>query len=196
MKRSFLALAWLGGTGAVKTLGKDVSLPAGRAINYQPDIVAHAMPVEARLASPVLHSFSKWNRSLRADIYDELQKLPMRFALHPFGDLERHCSSYSAVGVAPPMGPADELDVIPFFVHRNRNGRLPGKLMSVNNKQQAPSFFLNIHSVEGDMFRFEEELLKIFPTKKIFVRQNTILIFGVDKDAILILHHWLLGLGF
>ncbi|TPP49100.1 hypothetical protein CGC21_0365 [Leishmania donovani] len=102
----------------------------------------------------------------------------------------------SAVGYAPPLGPADPVDVIPFFVHRSSNGHLPGKVYSMNAKTLMPAFYMRIQNIEGDMFRFEEELMKIFPTKKIFVRSHSVYVYNVNLDGRAVLHHWLLGLGF
>lgn len=212
---------------------------------------------------------SKWSRRLRSDIYDELLKLPLRYALHDFRTLQAHIHAVpatapapsgaaaaaasaspsspaaaargalphhdeqlppgvyrstaaaaaaavgqppsdasaapayyavagrdSAVGYAAPLGPADPLDVLPFFVHRTPNGQLPGKVHSMHNKNLMPAFYMRIQNVEGDLFRFEEELMKIFPTKKIFVRSHTIYVYNVNLDGRSVLHHWLLGLGF
>ncbi|CAG9569354.1 conserved hypothetical protein [Leishmania major strain Friedlin] len=186
-------------------------------------------------------TLSKWSRQLRSDIYDELLKLPLRYALHDFRTLQAHihavpatatnasCTAAagerlppgvyhassglssaspdapayyavagrdSAVGYAPPLGPADPVDVIPFFVHRSSNGHLPGKVYSMNAKTLMPAFYMRIQNIEGDMFRFEEELMKIFPTKKIFVRSHSVYVYNVNLDGRAVLHHWLLGLGF
>ncbi|CAM37149.1 conserved hypothetical protein [Leishmania braziliensis MHOM/BR/75/M2904] len=191
---------------------------------------------------PVLKpTLSKWSRKLRSDIYDELLKLPLRYALHDFRTLQAHIHAVpgiatsangsaaagerlppgvyhassslfakstdaptyyavagrdSAVGYAPPLGPADPVDVIPFFVHRTSNGHLPGKVYSMNAKTLMPAFYMRILNVEGDIFRFEEELMKIFPTKKIFVRSHSVYVYNVNLDGRAVLHHWLLGLGF
>lgn len=199
-------------------------------------------------------AITKWSRHLRADIYDELLKLPLRYALHDFHTLQAHLhavpamtdavaattgaeggapplppgvfrssgkapaattggddaapqqplmsSHYavagrdSAVGYAAPLGHVDPLDVLPFFVHRSSNGQLPGKVYSMNAKNLMPAFYMRIQNVEGDMFRFEEELMKIFPTKKIFVRSHSVYVYNVNLDGRAVLHHWLLGLGF
>ncbi|KPA74704.1 putative mitochondrial hypothetical protein [Leptomonas pyrrhocoris] len=208
------------------------------------------------LAKPAI---TKWSRQLRADVYDELLKLPLRYALHDFRTLQAHLravpevapadeasddpplppgvyrsshnsvnnghsqsgntadpssssssssssplmsSHYavagrdSAVGYAPPLGHADPLDVLPFFVHRTSNGQLPGKVYSMNSKTLMPAFYMRIMNVDGDVFRFEEELMKIFPTKKIFVRSHSVYVYNVNLDGRAVLHHWLLGLGF
>ncbi|KAG8340503.1 hypothetical protein TRVL_08670 [Trypanosoma vivax] len=222
---------WLGGTASNAALGHDVRPHSGRYINVLPptdiatSIAAGSMPPEANVAAavPVPHTpYSKWNRALRSDIYDELLKLPLRFKLHDFSKLlppqagreeestkaqqndalasGAHSSAsvgrFSAVGYLPPLGPVDPLDTIPFFVHRNSNGFLPGKVYSMNARNLMPAFYMRIQQVEGDVFRFEEELLKIFPTKKIFVRSHSIYVYNVALDGRMILHHWLLGLGF
>nr|7AOI_Al Chain Al, mL49 [Trypanosoma brucei] len=175
------------------------------------NISAGAMPPEANVAAalPVPRiQYSKWNRALRSDVYDELLKLPLRYKLHDFAKLcpPQRCQEEpeavgvvgrdSAVGYLPPLGPADPLDTIPFFVHRSSNGVLPGKVFSMHPRNLMPAFYLRIQQVEGDMFRFEEELLKIFPTKKIFVRSHSIYVYNVALDGRMVLHHWLLGLGF
>lgn len=206
-------------------------------------VTSQRMPV----AKPMM---SKWSRRLRADIYDELLKLPLRFALHDFNVLQAHLhampaaaeataetgeaplppgvyrssgnsnnnntesaaaspsssslmsSHYavagrdSAVGYAPPLGHVDPLDVLPFFVHRTSNGALPGKVHSMDARRLMPAFYLRIQNIEGDLFRFEEELMKIFPTKKIFVRSHSVYVYNVGLDGQAVLHHWLLGLGF
>ncbi|KAK7201879.1 hypothetical protein NESM_000255300 [Novymonas esmeraldas] len=195
-------------------------------------------------------STGKWSRVLRADIYDELLKLPLRYALHDFRVLQEHLRAVpptttattassagagerlppgvfhasasdlpstssspsaesasgpayyavagrdSAVGYAAPLGPADPVDVLPFFVHRTSNGHLPGTVHSMNAKTLMPAFYMRIMNVEGDLFRFEEELMKIFPTKKMFVRSHSLYVYNVNLDGRAVLHHWLLGLGF
>jgi hypothetical protein len=185
----------MGGTAAVPALGKDLRHEGGRVVNVEKDIISGALPDEARKLRPISHPFSKWNRQLRADIYDELLKLPLRYQLHPFDKIVAH-QSQSAVGYAPPMGPVDPDDVIPFFVHRNANGRFQGYIRSMHPKIAMPAFFMRINGVEGDLFRFEEELIKIFPTKKTFVRPYCVYVNAAGKDAKMILDHWYMGLGF
>ncbi|ORC86464.1 uncharacterized protein TM35_000281800 [Trypanosoma theileri] len=220
LRRTFLRRVWLGGTATATALGHDVRPAVGKYINVVPptDIAAGAVPPEANAAAvlPVPHTrYGKWNRALRSDIYDELLKLPLRFKLHDFSKLcptekeekeeqqeQQQGSQFgvigrgTVVGYYPPLGPADPLDTIPFFVHRNSNGMLPGKVYSMNPRNLMPAFYLRIQGVEGDLFRFEEELMKIFPTKKIFVRSHSIYVYNVGLDGRMILHHWLLGLGF
>ncbi|EKF98527.1 hypothetical protein TCSYLVIO_010573 [Trypanosoma cruzi] len=222
LQRSFLRCIWLGGTASIPALGHDARPSTGKYINVIPptniakSIAAGSLPPEASVAAvqpvPGKH-YSKWNRVLRSEIYDELLKLPLRYKLHDFSKLCPPSSSSSTlqgpqlqnVGVVgkgsvvnynPPLGPADPLDTIPFFVHRNSNGFLPGRVYSMDARNLMPAFFLRIQQVEGDLFRFEEELLKIFPTKKIFVRSHSIYVYNVGMDGRMILHHWLLGLGF
>lgn len=283
LRRSLLSLVWLGGTASTPSLGTDTRSANGQYINvvaegmqnrrtaahfsvnpsrnaslFFPPETRNAVVARSRVGIPKASS-SKWNRRLRADIYDELLKLPLRFALHDFSVLQRHLENslssrpylaslhspregrqvgvdtpgwddsgvyefsskasgeereregegeeehrfyavagrVSSVGYAPPLGPADPLDVLPFFVHRGSNGQLPGTLRSMHPRNLMPAFVLKIEkSVEGDVFRFEEELMKIFPTKKIFVRSHCIYVYNVGKDGQLVLHHWLLGLGF
>lgn len=220
LRRSVFGRVWLGGTASTAALGHDVRPSPGKYINVVPptdiarNIAAGSMPPEASVAAaqPVPHvHYAKWNRALRSDIYDELLKLPLRYKLHDFSKLcapPPFASSRddpqrvgvvgndSAVGYMPPLGPAEPLDTIPFFVHRNSNGFLPGKIYSMNARNLMPEFVMHIQQVEGDVFRFEEELLKIFPTKKIFVRSHCVYVYNVGMDGRMILHHWLLGLGF
>jgi hypothetical protein len=186
---------WAGGTAVSNHLGKDLFPQSTKLINIKKDIVGGALPPEARLISPVHHTFGKWNRSLRPDIYDELLKLPLRYQLHSLETIMKQ-SAGSNVGYAPPLGPADSHDTIPFFVHRDSSGKLPGKVYSTHAKNQTPHFFMEIRMVEGDLWRFEGEIIKMFPTKKTFVRSHAVYVFGADNDARMILHHWLLGLGF
>lgn len=292
MKTTSRILVWLGGTASTPTLGLDLRPPSGSYHNVLPSSntavnrratqnsfqagatsqsVAFLPPEQRQLLShlkvgkPQL-GIRKFSRILRADIYDELLKLPLRYALHDFDTLQRHLmeggrgisstsndveleddevmpgvyafppktsssnkntsannekeedggqgenleldpafsSQYysvagrqpSSVGYAPPLGPADPLDVIPFFVHRTGTGQLPGRVHSMDAKRLMPAFYLRIGLVDGDIFRFEEELLKIFPTKKIFVRRHAVYVYNVNLDGKAILHHWLLGLGF
>ncbi len=194
-RRCGVSLLWAGGTAALPSLGKDLRHEGGRVVNVEMDIIAGALPAEARQLRPNHHGFGKWNRQLRADIYDELLKLPLRYQLHPFDRIVEH-QSQSAVGYAPPLGPADPHDVIPFFVHRNTNGRFQAKMGSMNAKTAMPAYYVRINGVEGDLFRFEEELIKIFPTKKTFVRPYCVYINAAGRDAKMILDHWYMGLGF
>lgn len=295
MRSTSRFLVWLGGTASTPTLGLDLRPPSGAYHNVLPSSntavnrratqnsfqagatsqsVAFLAPEQRQLLShlkvgkPQL-GIRKFSRILRPDIYDELLKLPLRYALHDFDTLQRHLmeggrgvnstsndveleedevmpgvysfppkpssssgkrkpqegkveedddkgveedvdldpsfsSQYysvsgrqpSSVGYAPPLGPADPLDVIPFFVHRTGTGQLPGRVHSMDAKRLMPAFYLRIGLVDGDIFRFEEELLKIFPTKKIFVRRHAVYVYNVNLDGKAILHHWLLGLGF
>lgn len=334
MKPSPKLLLWLGGTASTPTLGLDLRPASGSFVNvwsggngnssssrratqaqFQPSATSQlhsfAPPERRQLLSHIKvgrpqWSIQKFHRVLRADIYDELLKLPLRFALHDFDTLEQHlmggrsprfkrettapshrgkeveeeedtdevfpgvyameaeheapydatpllsdpnstakeahphsspslpspppstspandaaqvvdpstealpvssspfsssCYSVmghqpSAVGYAPPLGPADPLDTIPFFVHRTSTGLLPGRVHSMDAKRLMPAFYLRIGNIDGDIFRFEEELLKIFPTKKIFVRRHAVYVYNVNLDGREILFHWLLGLGF
>lgn len=271
LRASTLRRVWLGGGASTPALGTDTRNPQGQFINViaegtqarrQPRrTAAHFLPTATRAAtepimaqSPELRqtlgviptmkkSMSKWSRRLRPDIYDELLKLPLRYALHDYEVLQKHMhllppqqvvatdsaeeeegiyrfqkppetgtegedtlthahefyavsGRHSAVGYAPPLGPADPLDTIPFFIHRTSNGLLPGKIHSMHPRNLMPAFFMRIQGVEGDLFRMEEELMKIFPTKKIFVRSHSLYIYNVGLDGKMVLHHWMLGLGF
>lgn len=195
MRRTFRSLVWAGGTAATRSLGGDLYPQTSQYINLKKDIVSGHLPPEARLVAPTPHAFGRWNRTLRADIYDELLKLPLRYQLHPFEKVSQHAAA-SSVGYAAPLGPVDPVDTIPFFVHRDSLGRLPGKLSSLDAKKLLPSFVLTIALVEGDLWRFEDELIKMFPTKKTFVRSHAVYVFGADNDARMILHHWMVGMGF
>jgi hypothetical protein len=197
MRKTLRLAMWVGGTSSTPAIGRDIRPTAGLTINLQDqrDIITGMLPAEARSIAPTFHKFGRWSRQLRPEIYDELLKLPLRFKLHPFDTLQKELSK-SAVCYAPPLGPADPDDVIPFHVHRNTNGLLPGKIYSYDARKLLPAFYMEVRNVEGDFFRFEEELIKIFPTKKTFVRHHCIYILNSTRDARMILHHWLLGLGF
>jgi len=186
---------WVGGSGLVSSLGIDPRSADGLSINVTDRVMRGAIPQEALKLRGQRHRSNKWELNLRADIYEELTRLPLRYAMHPFHVLQEKAEA-SAVGYFDPLGSADPHDVIPFFVHRNANGRLPGKVRSLHAKISFPVFFMDIQRVEGDLFRFEDELIKIFPTKKTFVRPHTVLMFSAGVDAKVLLHHWLLGLGF
>lgn len=102
----------------------------------------------------------------------------------------------SGVGYAPPLGPVDPFDTIAFFVHRTSHGNFAMKVRSMNLKNLMPSFYLQIGGIDGDIFRFEEELMKLFPTKKIFTRRERVFVYNVNFDGLMVVRHWLLGLGF
>ncbi|CCW60230.1 unnamed protein product [Phytomonas sp. EM1] len=248
LNKSALALAWLGGTASNPALGFDARPAGGKFVNVLPEGAgprrfaphrnaaftasaganehfAHQPEIRQAIATlPQMQPrLTRWNRQLRADIYDELLKLPLRFALHDLDRLQRHlrhvdeagnddgvyavevdgarefyavAGRTSTVGYAPPLGPADPFDCLPFFVHRSSNGGLPGTIHSMHPRNLMPAFYMRIQGVEGDRFRFEEELMKIFPTKKIFVRSHSVYVYNVAQDGRMVLHHWLLGLGF
>lgn len=265
MRPSRRLAVWLGGTASTPTLGLDVRPTEGSSINVlHPPRRSTAAHFSANAAGPAAVSFlppearqlvqqqrvgrpfvpmRKFTHHLRADLYDELLKLPLRFALHDFDTLERHLmeggrgrssglleegevmpgvfkfpslssspssssstesdvyyaiasKQASSVGYASPLGPADPIDVLPFFVHRTSTGLLPGRVHSMNAKNLMPYFYLRIGNIDGDIFRFEEELIKIFPTKKTFVRRHVVYVYNVNLDGKQLLHHWLLGLGF
>ena len=167
----------------------------GERINVEAAVVAGALTREQLSGTGAQWNWGPYNTEWRGDIYDELLKLPLRFALHPFDHITEAAKD-SAVGYSAPLGPADPDDVIPFFVHRLPNGRLPGDVRSINPRILMPMFFINISHIEGDMWRFEEELIKIFPTKKTYVSPEFVRIYNCSEDGVKILHHWLVGLGF
>jgi hypothetical protein len=132
---------------------------------------------------------------LRADLYDELLKLPLRYALHPFDRVQAHMAQ-SAVGYAPPLGPADPDDTLPFFVHRAPNGDFDVKIRSLDAKKGLPSYMMYLTRIDGDLFRFEDELVKLFPRKKIFVDSANVKVYNAAEDARAVAMHWYLGMGF
>lgn len=213
MRRTIERLLWQGGLPAI--LGKDVRQIPGMRINIEEEVVQGSMPQEAIRMSQerdinALMTARHWR--LSPVIYSELQKLPLRYALHPFEALksaqrlspsiacatgvETEDSRPSASNYGLPLGPADDFDTIPFHIHRDFKGMLPGRIRSVYPKTATPSTYLRIHLIDGDVFRFEDELIKIFPTKKTFVRHHVVFVFSLGNDGLTILHHWMLGLGF
>lgn len=195
MKQAVVLLRWVGGTGAVPHLGGFIHDQRTKSINAKEEVARNALPAEIRSGIAMPHPGGKFNRQLRADIYDELLKLPLRYQLHRFDDLVA-AQGISAVGYAPPLGPVDPDDIIPFHVHRNRNGRFPIRTYSLDAKKSLPSYFLRLDLIDGDLHRFEEELIKVFPTKKTFVRQQNVHVYNLASDGVVILTHWYLGLGF
>ena len=167
-----------------------------RYINLEPQIVDGSLDKEV-LSGGIQHwQWKPTLREFRSDLYDEITKLPLRFQLHPSSKLAM-IMSQSAVGYAPPLGPADADDVIPFHIHRDPRGGLPGVLTSYNIREGCPTMLLTVGNIDGDIFRFEDELIKIYPTKKIFVHGlDSIRIYDMNEDGKEILHHWLLSLGF
>ncbi len=188
----------MGGSQLSPTLGRPARAAdetPGSRINIEAAVVEGALSKDALSGIQSHWKFGKFNRELRGDIYDELLKLPLRYSLHPFEKLVA-ASQHSAVGYATPLGPADPVDTIPFFVHRTSAGRFPGRVRSLNPKILFPISYIHFDNVEGDVFRFEEELIKIFPTKKTYVLPYGVRVYNARADALMIMHHWLAGLGF
>lgn len=182
---------WMG--GVAMTQGIDTHKHS--LINVEASVKQGGLPKDALIDAPQPWKYAKHYHELRADIYEEISKLPLRYALHPFERLQQAASA-SAVGYFPPLGPAEPIDTVPFFIHRDRFGELPGVVLSIDTRKMAPHFLLRIDRIDGDVFRFEEELIKIFPTKKTFVRSFQVRMYNSGHDALVVLHHWLLGLGF
>ena len=136
----------------------------------------------------------KFDLILRQDLYDELLKIPLRYSLHPFEKLrEQHAKS--DCGYTIPLGPVDKEDPCPFHVHRTCTGRLPVKCIPLTTTEWRLLRTM-IRRFDGDVFRMEEELVKIFPTKRTYVKPAEVVIWGVGLDAALLVRYWLLGLGF
>jgi hypothetical protein len=174
-----------------------VGAEAARWMGVEKHVVAGTVSADA-LKGHVEHW--QWDprglQELRPDVYDELLKLPLRYQMHPFDRLAAHQAAHSTVGYAPPLGPADAFDTIPFYAHRLRSGNFNMKVRSLDVKNALPVFKITLNNIDGDVFRMEDELIKIFPTKKTFVNAKMIRVFNAAEDARVIMHHWLLGLGF
>jgi len=106
MRASLLRRVWLGGAASTPMLGLDVRPASGSSINVlQPPSsarsVAQSQPLaflqpehrqllaHMRVGKPQTF-MRKFNISLSPVIYDELLKLPLRFALHSFERLTQH----------------------------------------------------------------------------------------------------------
>lgn len=178
-------------------LGTNMMTDRSKIIGVEKAVVANNWAVDP---STLSGNFKPWRweptyRELRADLYDELLKLPLRYKMHPF-DKVNEAMSKSAVGYHPPLGPADPSDTLPFFVHRDGFGRFATSLSSIDHKAQTPVFVLYLQRIDGDLFRFEDELIKILPDKKTFVENKGLKVFNAAEDARCILEHWFIGLGF
>lgn len=197
MRRTARALAWLGGRAATPRLGGDqVMEPSSSDLIQMDQVIRGDLDKEIfRATDKPPRAYAKYNRVLRADLYGELLKLPLRYKLHPYDTLAS-AASLSAVGYFPPLGVADPDDTLPFFVHRDAEGHFMWRLQSYNPRNLNPHMFMVIKGIDGDMFRFEDELVKVFPTKKIFMRESFVHVYSVGEDACEVLEHWLLGLGF
>lgn len=198
LRRSAARCRWIGGTLATApVLGTNMQPDTGKIINVEKAVVSSDWSVDpAALAGNYQNwRWERYYRELRADLYDELLKLPLRYKMHPFEALHA-AMSQSAVGYAAPLGPADPYDTIPFFVHRMGDGNFATRVRSLDKKAMMPVYSLSITRVDGDLLRFEDELVKIFPSKKIFTSANHVKIFNAAEDARAITELYFLGLGF
>jgi hypothetical protein len=196
LRRSCTALKWIGGKGVVTpVIGTGKYNENFERVNTVESVVEEVITKEALSGLAKEYVFDKFHFEPRADIYNELLKLPLRFKLHPFEKIEE-AASKSAVGYFPPLGPAEPLDTIPFHAHRGMHGTLPSTLVPLMNKFARLPFYLRIDRVDGDLFRFEEELIKIFPYHRTHVRPYCVILWDVNYDGVMVLHHWLYGLGF
>lgn len=186
----------MGGTHKEAVLGGKLPAHSLQYIKMEKAVVDNTFDRDALTLAPVEHwKWERHNRTIRADLYDELNKLPLRFAMHPFSVVQQAMEK-SAVGYAAPLGPADPIDTIPFHIHRGPDGTFIHEFHSMRTRIQHPRMVLNIRGVEGDSFRFEDELIKILPTFKIFVKPGCIDVYGATNDVVEILEHWYIGLGF
>lgn len=198
LRRSGLRFRWIGGKAATAPiLGTNMAPDHTKIIGVEKAVVSHDWSVDP---SALAGSYQPWRwerhyRELRADLYDELLKLPFRYKMHPFDRLQDHMAQ-SAVGYAPPLGAADPYDTLPFFVHREKDGNFYSTVRSLEAKAGVTTYVLTLSRIDGDLFRFEDELMKIFPSKKTFVQANHVRVFNAAEDARAIVEHWLLGLGF
>lgn len=194
MLRTALRYSWIGGVGAQPgILAADVRDRSTRFVGVDKEVTRGNLPAEARR----IHGDDvalAGRFVLCPRIYDDLLKLPLRYKLHPYEVLSKNLDAVSGYGL--PLGPADVDDIIPFHAHRNRVGRLAGLTHSINERNLTPTFITRFRLVDGDLFRFEDELIKIFPTKKTFVRNYEIVVHNCGKDGLRVAQHWLLGLGF
>jgi hypothetical protein len=166
-------------------------------VNVSSAVAGGRLPPEARRLAevPIAKSSPRIGTVLRSDVYDELLKLPLRYKLHPFEKLvETRESAVSGYGL--PLGPVDLDDTIPFHVHRHHSGHFYINAHSINARNLNPTKVLHINLVEGDLHRLDDELIKIFPLKKIFIKDHKLMMYNSAEDVKEILDHWFLGLGF
>lgn len=195
LRRTVRRLQWMGGTHTTAVLGGKLRPHDSQYIQMEKQVVKGVMDRD-ELTAPVEHWI--WNdhhRQYRADLYNEIAKLPLRFALHPYDRIAAKMDE-SAVGYAAPLGPADPLDTIPFHIHRKNDGSFAHRLQSVDIANQNPRTSLYIKGIEGDLFRFEDELSKLLPTFRTFVRDDYIYVWDAGHDVIEVLEHWYIALGF
>ena len=196
LRRTARALQWMGGTHTTAVLGGKLQQHESQYIQMEKAVTSGILDRDSLTGVGVEHwTWKKHNRTLRPDIYSEIQKLPLRFSLHNFETVNAEMSK-SAVGYAAPLGPADPVDVIPFHIHRKSDGTFNCSTPSTSVRVQNPKRFLVIGGVEGDVFRFEEEMIKLLPTFRTFIHDDRVLVWDVTGDVIEILEHWFIGLGF
>lgn len=193
MKRSAAFLSWVGGVGAQPSLSQSIRDRKSLFVGVDKEVVRGNIAAEARRIYG--NDVDETDRFvLCPKIYDDLLKLPLRFKLHPYEVVAKNIDQI--VGYGLPLGPCDTDDTIPFHVHRNTIGRLPGLVHSVNERQLTPAFITRFRLIDGDLFRFEDELIKIFPTKKTFVKNHEVVVYNTANDGARVAQHWMLGLGF
>uniref|UniRef100_A0A7S1QHB7 Uncharacterized protein n=1 Tax=Neobodo designis TaxID=312471 RepID=A0A7S1QHB7_NEODS len=196
LRKTARRLQWMGGTHKMAVMGPRLPENDGMYIGMQRAVRSQASIDRDNLTGPVQHwTWENGNREFRADIYDEIAKLPLRFTLHPY-DRIHEAMSRSAVGYAPPLGPADPEDTIPFHIHRMPDGTFPHTTRSINPQKGDPRMILSIWGVDGDVFRFEDEMIKILPSFKTFVRDDAVQVWDTTHDVTEILEHWYIALGF
>lgn len=185
----------MGGTHTTAVMGPKLPANDGQYVMMERH-VGHTVMDRDNLTAPVQHwTWENGNREYRADIYNEIAKLPLRFALHPY-DRIQEAMSKSAVGYAPPLGPADPVDTIPFHIHRLPDGTFPHTTRSINTRHGNPRMIASIWGIDGDSFRYEDELIKVLPAFKTFVRDDALQIWDATHDVVEILEHWHIALGF
>lgn len=194
MYRTATRLTWIGGIGAQATISPvNIRDKSSQYVGVAKEVTRGNVPAEARrIHGKDLSLTGRFVLCPR--IYDDLLKLPLRYKLHPYETLAKNLDAVSGYGL--PLGPADAHDIIPFHCHRNRNGRFALTKHSINERNLTPSFVSRFRLIDGDLFRFEDELIKIFPTKKTFVRNHEVVVYNCGSDGLRVAHHWILGLGF
>ena len=166
-----------------------------QAINYPAMVTSDAVSADVVKTIPrVYRRGGKFDVVLRQDIYEEVLKIPLRYELHPFAKLQAQYEA-SDCGYTTPLGPVARDDPLPFHIHRYPNGRLPVKDRPLTDCVTSLRRVV-IHNIDGDMFRLEEELIKIFPTKRTHVKPMNIHVWNLGLDGLTIIQHWFLGLGF
>ena len=189
-------LKWVGGRGvSVPIIGTGRYNEHYTPINAGKETIEEVISKEALQGLVDEYVFDDYHFEFRADIYQELTKLPLRYDLHPY-DKVSDAVSKSAVGYTPPLGIVDPHDTIPFHVTRLSDGTFAQHLYSQHKKDANRLHHLRIDRLEGDLFRFEEELIKIFPYHRTYVRPYCVILWNASQDAKMVLQHWYLGLGF